>query len=104
MYPEILENKKKHEIDVEKLKNMFLLDEEVLKKIKINVQDTDEKILKKVYEYDAKISCGGTGVQPFVIRLQEEGISGGATGNIQPGSNGDGGEGADRMPGNGRQD
>ena len=57
MYPEILENKKKHEIDVEKLKNMFLLDEEVLKKIKINVQDTDEKILKKVYEYDAKIKA-----------------------------------------------
>ena len=36
---------------------MFLLDEEVLKKIKINVQDTDEKILKKVYEYDAKIKA-----------------------------------------------
>ena len=31
--------------------------EEVLKKIKINVQDTDEKILKKVYEYDAKIKA-----------------------------------------------
>lgn len=57
MYTEILDNKKKHEVDVEKLKSMFLLDEEVLKKIKINVQDTDEKILKKVYEYDAKLKA-----------------------------------------------
>ena len=54
MYPEILKSKKKHELDVEKLKEMFLLNTETLKKVAIRVQDTDEEILKKVYRADAK--------------------------------------------------
>lgn len=54
MYSEILESKKKHELDVEKLQEMFLLNTETLKKVPINVQDTDEDILKKVYRADAK--------------------------------------------------
>jgi hypothetical protein len=54
MYSEILENKQKHALNVDVLQKMFLLDRDTLKKIQINVQDTDEDILKKVYRADAK--------------------------------------------------
>ena len=54
MYPEILEMQNKHKLDIEKLQEMFLLDKKTLKNIKINVQDTDETILKKVYKADAQ--------------------------------------------------
>lgn len=55
MYSEILEITNKHKQDIDKLQKMFLLDKETLKSIKINVQDTDETILKKVYKADAKL-------------------------------------------------
>ena len=54
MYPEILEMRNKHEVDIKKLQEMFLLDKNTLKNIKINIQDTDETILKKVYKADAQ--------------------------------------------------
>jgi len=54
MYSEIMEYKQQHALDVEALQQMFLLDKDTLKKIHINVQDTDEEILKKVYRADAK--------------------------------------------------
>lgn len=55
MYSEILEITNKHKQDIDKLQEMFLLNKETLKSIKINVQDTDETILKKVYKADAKL-------------------------------------------------
>jgi hypothetical protein len=55
MYNEILEITNKHKQDIDRLQEMFLLDKETLKSIKINVQDTDETILKKVYKADAKL-------------------------------------------------
>ena len=55
MYSEILELNNKHKQDIDKLQEMFLLNKETLKNIKINVQDTDEIILKKVYKEDAKL-------------------------------------------------
>lgn len=53
MYSEILEITNKHKQDIDKLQEMFLLDKETLKSIKINVQDTDETILRRVYKADA---------------------------------------------------
>lgn len=55
MYSEILDITNKHKQDIDRLQEMFLLDKETLKTIKINVQDTDETILKKVYKADAKL-------------------------------------------------
>lgn len=55
MYPEIMEHNKKYQLNITKLKEMFLLDENTLKKIKITTKDTDEIILKKVYKEDAKL-------------------------------------------------
>jgi len=55
MYSEILEISNKHKQDIDRLQEMFLLDKDTLKSIKINVQDTDETILRKVYKADAKL-------------------------------------------------
>jgi len=55
MYDEILERQEEQKINLEKLKDMFLLDENSMKKIKITLQDTDESILKKVYKEDANL-------------------------------------------------
>ncbi len=55
MYTEILDIRNKHQLDINKLQKMFLLDKKTLKSIRINVQDTDETILKKVYKADAQI-------------------------------------------------
>lgn len=55
MYEEILELKKKHQINIDKLQKMFLLDKKTLQKVSISINDTDEAILKKVYKADAQI-------------------------------------------------
>lgn len=55
MYNEIREMKDKQQLDIDKLQEMFLLNKTTLKNIKINIQDTDESILKKVYKADAQI-------------------------------------------------
>lgn len=55
MYSEILDIKKKQKENIDKLQQMFLLNEETLRKIPINAQDTDESILNKVYKEDAKL-------------------------------------------------
>ena len=55
MYDEIKEKKKKHEENLNKLRKMFLLNKETLKNAKININDTDESILKKVYKADVAI-------------------------------------------------
>lgn len=54
LYSEILEKKNEHNADVAELQKMFLIDEDNIKSVNINVQDTDEEILKKVYKYNAK--------------------------------------------------
>lgn len=54
MYPEIEEVKKNHDQQIEKLKEMFLLDEESSKDINISINDSESKILEKFYEAEAR--------------------------------------------------
>ena len=54
MYPEIEEVKKEHIEQLEKLKEMFLLDEETASTINISINDSESKILEKFYEAEAK--------------------------------------------------
>lgn len=54
MYPEIEEVKQKHQESFEKLKEMFLLDDETAKDIQISINDSETDILKKFYEAEAK--------------------------------------------------
>ena len=55
LYSEIKEEVEKQNQEITKLKNMFLLNEETIGSIKINVQDTESTILKKVYKADSEI-------------------------------------------------
>ncbi|EGV36426.1 hypothetical protein [Neisseria weaveri] len=57
LYPEIIELRQKQAKNLEKLKKMFLLNQRTLDKLKgkIDVNSTDEEILKKVYQADAEI-------------------------------------------------
>ena len=55
MYNEIKNKKDEKIIEVEKLKNMFLLNSITLKEVKITLNDSEEEILEKVYKADAKI-------------------------------------------------
>jgi len=57
MYPEIEEVKQKHQENFEKLKEMFLLDDETAKDINITLNDSESKILEKFYEAEAKKSA-----------------------------------------------
>jgi hypothetical protein len=54
MYPEILEVKQIHNAQFEKLKEMFLLDDETAKGVSISINDNESKILEKFYEAEAK--------------------------------------------------
>ena len=54
MYPEIEEVKHQHFEQLDKLKEMFLLDEETAKEINISINDNESKILEKFYEAEAK--------------------------------------------------
>jgi hypothetical protein len=54
MYPEIEEVKKKHDEQLERLKEMFNLDSETAKDIDISINDSESKILEKFYEAEAK--------------------------------------------------
>jgi hypothetical protein len=54
MYPEIEEVKQKHQEEFEKLKEMFLLDDETAKNINLSINDSETEILKKFYEAEAK--------------------------------------------------
>ena len=54
MYPEIEEVKRNHDLQVEKLKEMFQLDEGSAKDIFISINDSESKILEKFYEAEAK--------------------------------------------------
>lgn len=54
LYKEILEKKEEKQKDIEKLKEMFLLDEAIIKSMKFSLDDSEEKILEKVYSEDSK--------------------------------------------------
>ena len=54
MYPEIEEVKMDHFEQLNRLKEMFLLDDETANSIKISINDTESKILEKFYEAEAK--------------------------------------------------
>lgn len=55
IYDEIKTRRDKKLQDVEKLRKMFLLNDDTLNSIKIGLNDTDDKILEKVYQADAKL-------------------------------------------------
>jgi len=57
MYDEISKKADDQNKNIDKLKDMFLINEETLKAVKFSVNDTEEKILEKIYEADAKISA-----------------------------------------------
>jgi hypothetical protein len=57
MYPEIEEVKQKHQDDFAKLKEMFLLDDEIAKDIIFSINDSESKILEKFYEAEARKSA-----------------------------------------------
>ncbi len=54
MYPEIEKAKQEHDKQLNKLKEMFLLDDETAKGINISINDSESKILEKFYEAEAK--------------------------------------------------
>ena len=57
IYQEIKQQKEDKERNIAELQRMFLLDEEHLRNIKIGINDTDDQILNKVYEADAKVAA-----------------------------------------------
>lgn len=54
-YPEIRNLQDKHNNNIIELKNKFLLDEEIFKNLKINLNDSENKILEKYYIKEAEI-------------------------------------------------
>lgn len=54
MYPEIEDVKKDHLEQLQRLKEMFLLDDETASSLNISINDTESKILEKFYEAEAK--------------------------------------------------
>ena len=54
IYPEIAKKKEDKQKDVEKLQQMFLLNPKTLHAVRISINDTEERILEKVYAADAK--------------------------------------------------
>lgn len=59
LYTEIGEKSKEKEKSIEELQKMFLLNPATIKSLrnKINIGDTDDTILRKIYEADAKIAA-----------------------------------------------
>ncbi len=54
-FPEIRQKEKEQKDNIYKLQKMFLLNPHTVKSLKININDTDDIILRKVYESDIKI-------------------------------------------------
>jgi hypothetical protein len=55
IYEEIRAKEEEHEEHIEELKQMFLLNDETVQSLKFSINDTEEKILEKVYQADAKL-------------------------------------------------
>ena len=58
MYEEIKKNTEKKKLEIEKLKSMFLLNEQTIDSLQFNLMDSEEKILEKIYSADVKITAG----------------------------------------------
>jgi hypothetical protein len=54
-YPEIVEHAKEKQIELEALRDMFLLDNETIKKAKIKPTDDEETVLEKIYRADSEL-------------------------------------------------
>lgn len=57
MYPEIEKVQEEHDFQLNKLKEMFLLDDATAKDLNISINDSETKILEKFYEAEAKKSA-----------------------------------------------
>jgi hypothetical protein len=57
LYPEIQKVKEEHQLNFQKLKDMFLLSDDFDENIKISVNDSEKKILEKFYSAEAKRSA-----------------------------------------------
>jgi hypothetical protein len=55
IYPEIVEHAKQKQIEIEALKEMFLLSDETIKRAKIKPADDEDTALKKIYEADSEL-------------------------------------------------
>lgn len=72
MYSEIREKAEEKKQEVEKLKSMFLLNNETVNSLRISINDTEEKILEKVYAADAKIIAEGDAkIKQHIDSLEE---------------------------------
>jgi len=72
LYEEIKCNAEKKKKNIEELRKMFLLNDETIKSIRISINDSDDKILEKVYQADAKIIAKGDAEIKQQIKLLEE--------------------------------
>jgi hypothetical protein len=72
MYPEIEEVKLEHSQQFDRLKEMFLLDDELAKEAKISMNDSESKILTKIYELEAKKTAElDASIKESIDRLDE---------------------------------
>jgi hypothetical protein len=55
IYPEIVEHAKQKQIEIEALRDMFLLSDETINRAKIKPADDEETVLEKIYEADSKL-------------------------------------------------
>lgn len=68
MYADIKKKNEDKKVRIDELKSMFLLNDEVLHDITISLNDTEEKILEKVYAAESKLIAKGD----FEIKRQIE--------------------------------
>ncbi|MDR1882194.1 MAG: hypothetical protein LBR26_05355 [Prevotella sp.] len=54
-YPEIIEHTKEKQIELESLRDMFLLNDETIRKAKIKPTDDEETVLEKIYKADSEL-------------------------------------------------
>jgi len=59
MYDEIKKKNQEKQNEIDELRNMFLLNDDVLKDISISLNDNEEKILEKVYTAESKLIAKG---------------------------------------------
>lgn len=72
LYPEIQEVKRKHDEEIDQLKEMFLLDDEMAKDINISINDSESRILEKFYEAEAKkVASVDASIKESIDRLNK---------------------------------
>lgn len=76
MYDAFKEKAKEKEIEIEKLKNRFLLNDEVLNSFKTGLSDSPEKILNEYYKAEAKYTAKGDAeINKIVDELENLNVS-----------------------------